>query len=141
MTEAETLHPHGGDFNRFLYASVGQDRNGYVVTVLSALARLGLDPWKEAGELAALGRDAAGARLEKLLARFHDVPALSRNEGAIARHLTLLLPERPVQRAAKFTGALTTDRSAVSRGVIVAVLMILLVLAQVLLSGTPSAGQ
>jgi hypothetical protein len=29
------------------------------VTVLSTLARLGLDPWKETAELVALGRDAA----------------------------------------------------------------------------------
>ncbi len=59
MTGTSLLNPHPPDFERFLYATVGQDRNGYAVTVLSTLARLGLDPWNETAELVALGREAA----------------------------------------------------------------------------------
>jgi hypothetical protein len=47
MAAPNVLNPHPPEFERFLYASVGEDRNGYVVTVLSTLARLGLDPWKK----------------------------------------------------------------------------------------------
>jgi len=59
MAAPNVLNPHIPEFDRFLYASVGEDRNGYVVRVLSTLARLGLDPSKETAELVALGRDAA----------------------------------------------------------------------------------
>jgi hypothetical protein len=61
MADPNVLNPHPPEFERFLYASVGEDRNGYVVTVLSALARLGLDPWAETADLVTLGRDAARA--------------------------------------------------------------------------------
>jgi hypothetical protein len=77
MAKPNVLNPHPPEFERFLYASVGEDRNGYVVTVLSALARLGLDPWTETAELVTLGRDAAQTRLGTLLARFRDVPTLA----------------------------------------------------------------
>jgi hypothetical protein len=63
MAQPKVLNPHPPEFERFLYASVGEDRNGYVVTVLSAFARLGLDPWAESADLAKLGRDAARARV------------------------------------------------------------------------------
>jgi hypothetical protein len=36
------------EFDNFLYASIGADRNGMPLSVLSALARLDLDPWEEA---------------------------------------------------------------------------------------------
>lgn len=68
MANPNVLSPHTPEFDRFLYASVGEDRNGHVVTVLSTFARLGLDPWKETADLVALGRDAAQARLASLLA-------------------------------------------------------------------------
>jgi hypothetical protein len=33
------------EFNDFLFAFVGEEKSGLQLTVLSALARLGLDPW------------------------------------------------------------------------------------------------
>ena len=41
-------------YEPFLYAPVGDDRRGATVTVLSMLARLGVDPWGEAAGLASL---------------------------------------------------------------------------------------
>ncbi|GHF75345.1 hypothetical protein [Seohaeicola zhoushanensis] len=35
MAQPNVLNPHPPEFERFLYAPVGQDRNGHVVTVLS----------------------------------------------------------------------------------------------------------
>jgi hypothetical protein len=55
-------------FGPFLYASVGEDKAGIELTVLSALARLGLDPWKEAARLADLPRAAAVQALAKSIA-------------------------------------------------------------------------
>jgi hypothetical protein len=46
-------------FEPFLYALVGEDKAGVELTVLSALARLGLDPWSEAARLANLPHAAA----------------------------------------------------------------------------------
>lgn len=42
------------EFNEFLFAVVGEERGGQQLTVLSALARLGLDPWGEAARLSKL---------------------------------------------------------------------------------------
>lgn len=52
------------EFNDFLFAFVGEEESGVELTVLSALARLGLDPWGEAANLSKLSREAA----EKALA-------------------------------------------------------------------------
>jgi hypothetical protein len=94
MTETRWLRPHPPEFERFLHASVGEDRKGYAVSVLSALARLDLDPWNETANLVAVGRDGARSRLGFLLSRFRDVPSLEQNHAMIARKLSLLLPER-----------------------------------------------
>jgi len=40
--------------NEFLFASVGTEPNGMALSVLSLFARLGDDPWKEAGKLVGL---------------------------------------------------------------------------------------
>jgi hypothetical protein len=41
------------EFNDFLFALVGKEKNGMQLTVLSALVRLGFDPWREAARLEA----------------------------------------------------------------------------------------
>ena len=42
------------DLNDFLFASVGDQQNGMPLNVVSALTRLGVDPWEEAARLSAL---------------------------------------------------------------------------------------
>ncbi len=140
MSRDEVLHPLGRDFDRFLYASVGEDRNGYAVTVLSTLARLGLDPWKEAGDLAALGREAAHTRLRALLSGFRDVPTLGHDHGSVAQELILLLPERPSLRTEMLAGRLAVERPLVSIRSILVILAILMILAQILFLGAPRLG-
>ena len=44
----------GAEFNDFLFAAIGADAGGTYLTVVSALARLDLDPWAEAAILARL---------------------------------------------------------------------------------------
>ena len=87
-------------FEPFLHAAVGEDRNGNTVTVLSTLARLGLEPLQAASDLAGLTRDEARSRLGGLLARFGDVPALGADNGAITRRLIDLLPGPSAGRVA-----------------------------------------
>jgi hypothetical protein len=54
-------------FNDFLYAPVGEEGNGMVLTMLSALARCGVDPWREAARLSELPREAAAKRLVSII--------------------------------------------------------------------------
>jgi hypothetical protein len=84
-------------FDDFLYAPIGDEDNGMVLTALSALARLGVDPWDEAARLSALPRDMATKRLTSIIA------GLSRGKWApaenIATRLTALLPAKPTTPA------------------------------------------
>jgi hypothetical protein len=59
MMNAVTTPRLGCQFDRFLYASVGEDSNGMPLTVLSALARVDVDPWEEASKLTQLPRASA----------------------------------------------------------------------------------
>ncbi len=93
MARADVLNPNPPEFGRFLYASVGGDRRCCAVPVLSVLARLDLDPWTEAADLAALNRKAAATRFALLLSRVGDVPTLDQDHGAVGRELTGLLCE------------------------------------------------
>jgi hypothetical protein len=53
----------GSEFDEFLFTPIGEDRNGLPLSVVSLFGRMNLDPWQEAGHLAALSADAAGKRL------------------------------------------------------------------------------
>jgi hypothetical protein len=66
-----------------------------LLSVLSALARLNVDPWREAAELACLPRDAAIRRLASLIASLPDGPAAFPDRETIAARLIALLPRRP----------------------------------------------
>ena len=141
MAEPKSLNPHLPEFERFLHASVGEDRNGYAVTVLSTLARLDLDPWKETAELVMLGHDAAQARLGTLLARFRDVPALASDHGRIARDLSLLLPEGRASGSLKRGVSTVADGHPGRSGAIWAVLAIIFLLFQMFMVGGSGSGE
>ena len=141
MADPSVLNPHPPEFDRFLYASVGEDRNGYVVTVLSTLARLGLDPWKETAELVSLERDAASARLGTLLARFRDVPALASDHGRIARDLSQLLPEDRASGSLQRAASTVAGGRPATSGAIWAVLAIIFVLFQIFMVGGSGSGE
>lgn len=106
MSVSDVLHPDGSDYDAFLFAEVGEDGTGAAVTVLSALARLELEPWSEARELALLGRDAAQVRLKAHLAAISDVPALGPASGTVATKLVLLLPKHLSHRVSKLPEAI-----------------------------------
>lgn len=79
---------------RFLHATVGEDKNGINVSVLSMLSRLEVDPWTEASDLAAMPDGPARKRLATLMASFKDVPTLRHDQGKIISALLDLLPRR-----------------------------------------------
>ena len=48
MTSAVSAFGRKSEFDSFLCAPIGEERNGMLLSVLSALARLDVDPWQEA---------------------------------------------------------------------------------------------
>ncbi|MCV2874567.1 hypothetical protein OEZ71_19885 [Defluviimonas sp. WL0050] len=131
MSRLEVLHPEGNDFDPFLYAFVGKDQNGAAVTVVSALARLGLDPWEEAARLANSGQEAARGRLGAILSGFKDVPALGLDHGAVAAKLAGLLPVPLTHRVSGVTVPVMPNWPPGSFRRVLFVVFFLLVLARV----------
>jgi hypothetical protein len=92
MTHAALSPLIGSEFDEFLGASIGEDRNGMGLTILSALARLDVDPWEEATSLAPMPRNAAVVRLKALIDALPREPAIDISAGTIATDLLALLP-------------------------------------------------
>ena len=84
-------------FDRFLYAAVREDPDGTPLTVLSVLARLDIDPWKEAAKLAQLPREAAARALAVLISALPTGFATPPDSETIAARLITLLPHRSEQ--------------------------------------------
>jgi hypothetical protein len=80
------------DLNDFLFASVGAGENGMPLSVLSALTRLGVDPWEEAARLAALPRTRAAAALARLIAQLPAEQSASVDSATATARLVELLP-------------------------------------------------
>lgn len=83
-------------YNDFLFGSLGPDAAGTEVTMLSALSRLGIDPWEEAARLASLPRDAAAEALVATILQLPDRTGASAEVPTIAVRLVALLPEGAV---------------------------------------------
>jgi hypothetical protein len=92
MTQPSRVPMPGPQFDEFLYAPVVQEANGMPLTVLSALARLNIDPWDEAQRLARLPREAAALALSAVIAALPNGPAAGANAQEIVARLTALLP-------------------------------------------------
>jgi hypothetical protein len=94
LTHAALSPLIGPEFDKFLGASISEDRNGTTLSVLSALARLDVDPWQEATNLARMPKEAAAARLTALIEALADEPAGAIPSKASAAALVALLPKR-----------------------------------------------
>lgn len=92
MTHSASASFLGSEFNDFLFAPIGEERNGMLLSVLSALARLDVDPWQEAAELARLPGEAATERLASMIAALPDGPSAPSDPRTIAARLVALLP-------------------------------------------------
>ena len=94
MTGSASVSVLGSEFDDFLFAPIGEDKNDVPLSVLSALARLEIDPWREAAELARLPGEAATQRLASLIAALPDGPSAQLDAGTIAGRLITLLPRQ-----------------------------------------------
>jgi hypothetical protein len=115
MTRCTSISPLGSEFDNFLFAPIGEDGNGMLLSVVSALARLDVDPWQQADELARLPREAATQRLALLIAALPGGPSAYPDPGTIAGRLIALLPrgansKNPSRDALPGAGAVTNSR-------------------------------
>ena len=81
--------------NTVLFAPIGTEANGMTLSVISALARRGTDPWGEAGRLAGLSKSAAIESLTHTIADMPDSPWNLTDAAPIAARLVALLPGAP----------------------------------------------
>jgi hypothetical protein len=127
------------EFDVFLFAPVGEDRGDMPLSVLSALARLGVDPRQEAAQLALLPMDAARQRLASLIAALPAGPSAHRDPGAIAARLIALLPRQAVLDIPSRATGLGAVGLTKSRAIIYVIFMVFMLGAQcIFLSHQPS---
>src|ERR1700744_5332960 len=85
----------GSEFDAFLFAPLGEDRNGVPLSIVSLFARMNLDPWQEAGDLAALCAQEAARRLGLCLEGLTDPTLKQATSGGGFRPRRALLPGHP----------------------------------------------
>ena len=108
-----TLLP--SSFDSFLLASIGEEKSGRTLTVLSALARLGFDPWKEASRLAGLSKDAAARALAVAIAVLPEGDWKTSDSPAIATRLVAALPRCQATAAGRPELQRSTRRNTAKR--------------------------
>jgi len=83
----------GSEFNKFLFAPLWEDDNGLNLSVVSAFARLDMDPWQEASELARLSAEKATDRMVFLIGALQNRPKSHVDSLAVAGRVVALLPD------------------------------------------------
>jgi hypothetical protein len=96
MTSAASIFGYKSEFDQFLCAQVGEERNGMLLSVLSALARLDVDPWLEAATLTKMPSKDATLRLTSLLSSLPSEAATLLAPSTVLR-LIALLPKEPLR--------------------------------------------
>jgi hypothetical protein len=100
------------EFNVFLFASVGEDKSGVELTVLSALTRLGFDPWQEAARLSELPRETAARTLAAAFALLPEGDWKIPQMASLAARLVDCLPYPGALPIAVVAGGQRTGRAA-----------------------------
>jgi len=77
-------------FDPFLFAAIGEAPNGMLLSVQSAIARLDLDPWREAASLSSMPPPAATERLTWLLSSLPSSQLKTPATATVARLVGLL---------------------------------------------------
>jgi len=139
MDRPAPLERLNGEFDAFLFSSIGEDRNGMPLSVVSFLARRDLDPWLEAASLANLPEEAATRKLTLLIRTIVNQPLTLPDPGALATRLVALLPRRPSQNIQgrpmpDVAAAATTSQKVISAVILVALYVILMIGSQLFLS-------
>ena len=131
-----------GEFDAFLFSSIGDDRNGIPLSVVSLLARRDVDPWAEAANLATLPAEAAVQKLTSWIRTIADPLLTLPDAGALAARLVALLPRRldaKIQTPAtsQDVTAISTapkHQQAITAVILVAIYVILMIGSQLVLT-------
>jgi hypothetical protein len=94
MANTDAFAIQRSDLNGFLFADVGTEANGMTLSVLSTLARQGMDPWDEAGRLARQPKAKAVEGLARMIANLPSSLWPLPDATPIAARLVALLPTR-----------------------------------------------
>ena len=81
-------------YDKFLFATIGEEKNETPLSVLSTLARLEKDPWQEAARLTELPKHQAAQGISTLLAALPGGPWTASECNSVAARLVELLPQR-----------------------------------------------
>ena len=92
MTLRNRYRPLRPDLDGFLFSQVGEE-GGIPLSMISALTRLGLDPWQEAGRLSSLSKGEAVEQLARLIVELPDLPRPLSEARRIAAELVERLPK------------------------------------------------
>ncbi len=84
---SQAFPPLGREYEPFLYAVVCNEGNGMPLTMVSAIARTGADPWSEAARIAKLPKTKALEALARIIPDRNGA-----ENSAIANRLFALLP-------------------------------------------------
>jgi len=98
------------DLNDFLFSPIANDASGMHLTVLSVLARSGVDPWDEAAKLAALSSESATQKIVQLLAQVPNGPTPGDQTASMAARLVAQLHSPSAPRLKPVTSSGTTSR-------------------------------
>jgi hypothetical protein len=95
------------DLNEFLFADVGTEHSGMMLSVVSLFARQGSDPWREADRLAELPKSVAADSLARSIAEMPQGRWNLPDAAVIAARLIGLLPKRPARVKTRSLGGAT----------------------------------
>ena len=93
MTNAFASSGLSDQCNAFLSSAVWLDRDAAPLRLLSALARLDVDPWEAAAELSELSERSACTKLASMLASLAGCPTNAGDLEAICARSVRLLPQ------------------------------------------------
>jgi hypothetical protein len=141
MTRSASASFQRSEFDDFLFATIGDERNGMLLSVISALARLDLDPWLEAASLARMPNETATERMASLISALPDRTSAHRDPEAIAARLIALLPRRGASSAPQREPLLARSAATRTRVIIFAILMTFLLTTQFLTRSRQSSAQ
>src|SRR6185312_2515277 len=103
----------------FLLSNVGIQPNGMPLTVLSLLARMGVDPWSEAEHLSTLSNESAVSWMEMAINRSPPYSWKQSDVTALASHLVDRLPAH--SRDTQFDSSILSGLEAVPAWVLMVV--------------------
>ena len=138
MSLTAPIRPLGSELDAFLFAPVGEDRNGMPLSVVSVLARMDLDPWVEANKLADLPEETATRTMAGWLDALSDPALKPASPDTRATRLIALLPRRatfhsPVP-AGGTGGVATTHARVLVRPILFALCVIVSLVVQIIIA-------